>query len=412
MESSKIRDFNLISIFLFDPITSSKIDIEKADFVKNILEEFNLKDNELNYIVVNDKVISKIKTEKIDCIILFPFSSTRFSSLIRLAETNLPIIIGSREDSFGSALEIYEYLADYPNVELTFKPEEFKKKIIILKAAKWIKQVKVCLFNTQDEDLDDIAWYKNPVMLGRLNIHNIDPESFFNVYKNIESEILEKIAEGWKNDYKIIEPSFGDLMKSARVYVAMKETMKSMEAEVAYVLWCGQFTKKLGTKMCFALAKLADDGIPVGCWRGENLLPLLILYSITNKPVFVCEIFTRNNNVVTFRHCFAPSSYTTSKIVLRNWRNMKGTVTGYCQLPKGEVTLVNCGIGDKIIIVKGKLVDCKDLGGENCRMTIWVEIEDETIINRFVGRECAMVYGNHCHEVEELTKQLNLEVIL
>ena len=271
--------------------------------------------------------------------------------------------------------------------------------------------MKICLFDSQDQDLDNIAWYKNPVMLGRLNIHNIDPESFINVYKGIESEALEKIAEEWKNDCRVLEPFFEDLMKSAQVYVAMKETMKSMGAGVAYVLWCGQFTEKLGTKMCFALAKLADEGYPVGCWRGENLLPLLILYSITNNPVFVCEVFTRNQNVVTFRHCFAPSSYSTSKIVLKKWRNMEGTVTGYCQLPKGEVTLVNCGIGDKIVVVKGKLVDCKDLGGKNCRMTIWVEFEDENLINQFVGREFAMVYGDYCQEVKELTERLNLEVI-
>jgi L-fucose isomerase-like protein len=403
--------FNLVSIFFFDTNSSYK-EIEKDDLIKNVLEEFDLEDNELNYVVVNNNDRLKINFENFDCVVLFPFSTTRYSSLINLAETKVPIIIGSREDSFDGALEIYEYLADYPNVEISFEPEEFKEKLRILKAVKWIEKVKVCLFNSEEQDMDNIAWYKNPIMLGRLNIHNINPEYFFNVYNGIESEALEKIAGQWKNDYKVIEPSFEDLMKSVRVYVAMKETMKSMEAEVAYVLWCGQFTEKLGTKMCFALAKLADDGIPVGCWRGENLLPLLILYSITNKPIFVCEVFTRNNNVVTFRHCFAPSSYSTSKIVLRKWRNMEGTVTGYCQLPKGDVTLVNCGIGDKIVIVKGKLVDCKDLGGENCRMTVWVEIENETVINQFVGREFAMVYGDYRHEVKELTKRLNLEVIL
>ncbi|MFX0041564.1 MAG: hypothetical protein ACFE8L_01515 [Candidatus Hodarchaeota archaeon] len=400
-----MESFNLISIFLFDINTSDD------DFIKNILEEFDLKENNLKYIAEKENDLLNIKTENIDCIVIFPFSTTRFSSLINLAETKLPIIIGSREDSFGNALEIYEYLANNPNVELAFELDEFKKRIKIIKAVKWIKQVKICLFNSEDEDLDNIAWYKNPVMLGKLNIHNIDPESFFNIYKSIESEVLEKVVDDWKNDYKVVESSLEDLLKSAQVYVAMKETMKSMGAQVAYVLWCGQFTEKLGTKMCFALAKLADEGYPTGCWRGENLLPLLILYSITNKPVFVCEVFTRNKNTVTFRHCFAPSSYTTSKIVLKKWRNMENTVTGYCQLPKGEVTLVNCGIGDKIVVAKGKLVDCKDLGGKNCRMTIWVEFEDENLINRFVGREFGMVYGDYCEEVKELSEKLDLEAI-
>ena len=90
---------------------------------------------------------------------------------------------------------------------------------------------------------------------------------------------------------------------------------------------------------------------------------------------------------------------------------MEGTVTGYCQLPKGEVTLVNCGIGDKLVIVKGKVLDCKDLGGDNCRMTVYVEIEKGDVVHKLVGREFAMVYGDYAKEVRRIGKRLELEIL-
>jgi hypothetical protein len=91
---------------------------------------------------------------------------------------------------------------------------------------------------------------------------------------------------------------------------------------------------------------------------------------------------------------------------------MKGTVTGYCQLPKGEVTLVNCGLGDKLVVVKGEVVDCKDLGGDNCRMTVWVEHEDETTIRKFVSREFAMIYGDYTEKARKIGEKLGLGITI
>lgn len=90
---------------------------------------------------------------------------------------------------------------------------------------------------------------------------------------------------------------------------------------------------------------------------------------------------------------------------------MEHTVTGYCQLPKGTVTLVNCGIGDKILITKGQVLDCKDLEGDNCRITICVELENEETIRKFVGREFAMVYGDYEKDAKETSQRLGLQVL-
>jgi hypothetical protein len=387
-----------------------KDEAEQEAKSNKILDRLGLS-KDLKFLIRKEEEILQINIYGVDGFVIFPYCTERFSSLIYIAESKLPIIIFSEEDDFGYALDTYEYLADHENVEIAFNPKELEEKIKAIKAARLLEKTKVCVFDFGNWKLDGTAWLQNPIVLGKLSTQNIDKGKFLNAYKNADIKKAESLAKKWmKEAEKVLEPKFEDVVRSARVYLAMKNVMEDMKADAAYVLWCGQFTKELGTKMCFALAKLADDGYPVGCWRGENLLPLLILHAVSNKPVFVCEALSHRRDIITLRHCFAPSTITSCKYILRRWRDMEGTVTGYCQLPKGEVTLVNCGIGDKLVIVRGRVLDCKDLGGDNCRMTVYVEIEKEDAIRKFVGREFAMVYGDYAKEAKQVGKTLGLQV--
>ena len=97
--------------------------------------------------------------------------------------------------------------------------------------------------------------------------------------------------------------------------------------------------------------------------------------------------------------------------MLKKWRDVEGTVTGYVQLPRGQVTLVNCGIDDRVSVFWGEVLGCRDLGGENSRMTITVRMEDGESVRRFLGRECAIVYGDYAVEARGIGARLSLEAL-
>ena len=392
-----------------DPIMG-KSKAQRDAQADRILQKYEL-GAESKLLVRKEKEILGINLHGADAFVIFPYCSDRFAPLIYLAETKKPIIIVSEENTFLNALETYQYLADHDNAELAISPGEVKARIKALKTSKLLQTTKVCLFDAGEWKLEGIAWQKNPLFSDRLNVENVNMEKFLEHVQMADSKEAEELAKKWMKNAKIIEPSLADVTQTARIYLGMKRALREMKANVAYVLWCGQFTKKLQAKMCFALAKLADDGYPTGCWRGENLLPMLMLHAVSKKPVFVAEAFTHKGDTITLRHCFAPTKLTQGKYILRRWRNMEGTVTGYCQLPKGRVTLINCGIGDRMVVAKGKVVDCKDLGGENCRMTVWVRMEKPELIAKFAAREFAMVYGDYGKEAVERAEKWGLSVI-
>ena len=217
-------------------------------------------------------------------------------------------------------------------------------------AANWVKKAKVLVFGMESLKPEKAASWKNPITLRTLNIHHVKPEGLIETCNKASKTKATNLAKQWIAKSRVKEPSFDDVVKSACIYLAFKQIVKEENADAVYVPWCGVFTKPLQAKLCYALARLADDGIPSGCWRGENLLPLLILHAVTRKPVFVCEAHRKRGIALELRHCFSPTKLSEAKPVLRPWRSMPHTVTAYCQLPKGTATLVNSGIGDKILI--------------------------------------------------------------
>jgi len=395
-----------MSIFLLDKksLRTSRHNANK------ILRKFGL-DEDSKHLVKNDKDLLEINTYQADGFVIFPHTLQRFAPLICLAETEKPIIIASEEDTFQNALETYDYLSDHPNVQLAFSPTELKTRVRALEMTKWLNNMKICLFDAAKWQLDEIAWQRNPLFQGKLNVQNADTKMLLEAVNETDTIQAHRLARKWTRESRVSEPSFEDIVKTARIYLGMKKIICDMNANAAYVLWCGQFTKPLEAKMCFALAKLADDGVPVGCWRGGNLLPMLMLHSVSGKQVFTPEAFSNKGKIIKLKHCFAPTKMAETECLLQKWRSMEGTVTGFVKLPKGTVTLINCSVGDRMVITKARVIECKDLGGENCRMTISVELRNEETIRKFVGREFALVYGDYTKEARELAKSLGIKTL-
>ena len=369
-----------------------------------ILQQLGIK-TEAKFFVRKEEDFNHLDTNA-DAYLIFAHCLDRFPYLISLASTGKPIIISSEEGAAGEILDTYEYLSEHDNVKVAFTFDEIRQRLRILKAVKQIMGTKVCVFDSGERSPDGAAWYNNPLIRNKFKTRYIDVQDFEKRYQNVDKKEAESLAKKWMDDSEVKEPSLEDVTKSARLYIAMKDIIEDMKADAAYVLWCAQFEKMLGTKMCLAITKLNDAGYLTGCWRGENLLPMLILHSLTEMPIFFGEVHTYKDGIISLRHCAVPLKIASSTPVLRRWRDRKGTVTAYCEMPKGEVTLVNSGAGDRIAVMKGDVVDCRDLGGTNCRTTVWIKLEDQRLVNRLTGRELAMAYGDYVEEAKEVGEML------
>jgi hypothetical protein len=359
-------------------------------------------------IIRNEKDLAALETSH-DAFILFVHTAAKYPYIELVVETGKPIIIAGEEGAPGDALDAYESLARHENVAVAFDYETIRRKVKIIRTAWSVKNARICLFDSGKRTVEGSPWYSNPLLNGMLKALPVDIDRFSTIYRNVNGKEAENLANSWMDEARVDGPSTEDIARSAAVYLAMRRTIEEMKADAAYVLWCSQFNELIDGKMCFAVTKLNDTGHLTGCWRGENMLPMLILHSLSEKAVFFGEVHTFRDSILAVRHCAVPQSISGMPFVLKPWGDRKGTVTGYCELPEGEVTIVNAGIGDKMIALNGRVFDTKDIGGANCRTTVYVRVEDPEAVRRFCGREIAMAYGDFVSDVEAVGNMLNIE---
>ncbi len=346
----------------------------------------------------------------VDGMVIFVHTMHKFPSLEQLAATGLPIILAGEEGAPGDALDAYEPIAGYENVAMAYAPDEILHRLSILKAAKWIDTAKICLFDRGERSLEARPWYNNPLVQEQLNVEYVDIGRFEKILSGISHEDADSLARSWLEASEAREPGPGDIAKSARLFLAMKQVIDEMHGDAAYVLWCGQFGGLVDGKMCLAIARLNDAGYLTGCWRGENMLPMMILHGLTERPVFFGEMHMLHDGVLSLRHCAVPTSMGVSTPVLRRWRDREGTVTAFCELPNDEVTVVHGGPGDKLVALRGRVIDTEDIGGDNCRTTVYVRLANAGTISGLCGREFAMAYGDHIRDVAEVGDLLGCSI--
>lgn len=347
-----------------------------------------------------------------DVYVVFAHTMTRFSSLMILAHSGVPIILTGEEGFLGTVLDTFEYLAEYRNVRPALTYEEVQRSLRLISAAREVRSIRVCVFDSSARHVEDLPWLTNLLFKNILNVHYVDMDNFNQTFVGVDRKEAEHLAKTWVGSCTVEDVSLGDVINSARVYSAMKKIIEEMGAGAAYVLWCGQFTQMLGTKMCFAITIL-NESYPTGCWRGGNLLPMLILHSLSGDPVFFGEVHTCtvSDDILSIHHCAVPRVLSSQPVILKKWRDMEGTVTGYCTLPEGEVTLLGTGT-DSLIAMRGQVIDCRDLGGKNCRTTVWIKLAEKAPLRSLVGREIAFCYGNYCEDVQELGTLLGISTIV
>jgi len=377
--------------------------------IETILGELRFDDGE-RAIIRRDDDLRRLDTD-VDVMVFFVHTMHKFPFLETQAASGVRMILIGEEGAPGDALDAYESISHYDNVTIALTVDDLKRQLNVLSAARWVAEAKICLFDKKERSPEMKPWCANPLIRGSLTVEYVDIDHFVNVLSGVPHGEADEVARGWLDSMKRREPSREDVAETAELYLAMRSIIEGMKADAAYVLWCGQFADIFAGKMCLAVAALNDAGYPTGCWRGENMLPMMILHGLTEQPVFFGEMHMLRDGVLSLRHCAVPTGLAATKPILRTWRDREGTVTAFCGLPKGMVTVVNGGQGDKLVALKGQVIDTEDIGGDNCRTTVYVRLAEADGVHEFYGREFAMAYGDHIRDVAEVGKYLGRSVL-
>jgi L-fucose isomerase-like protein len=121
-------------------------------------------------------------------------------------------------------------------------------------------------------------------------------------------------------------------------------------------------------------------------------------------------------NTLKISHCVVPTRMAgfdqpPRRYTLRNYHGSRG-VTAHVELDIGQdVTIARLARSmDKIMLLRGELVDCRDTTA--CRTTISLRVSDvREFVHRAFGNHHTIVYGNHTRQTKSLSRVLGIGTV-
>ncbi|MCS7240501.1 MAG: hypothetical protein NZ651_04575 [Candidatus Bipolaricaulota bacterium] len=193
---------------------------------------------------------------------------------------------------------------------------------------------------------------------------------------------------------------------AGRIYAALRRIVAE-EKLAAFSLACFALICE-GFTACWALARLADEGIPSGC-EGDlpGLLALWVSQILTGKPGFLANPVEtdQKRERVLLAHCTVPFSLTDDFSLCTHFESGIGlAVAG--RVKPGPYTLVRFGgkALEKAFIVEGNVLPEHPGREDLCRTQVWLKMPKGAIrklLEEPLGNHHVLIPGHH-HQILRL----------
>lgn len=212
------------------------------------------------------------------------------------------------------------------------------------------------------------------------------------------------------------------LENHARLYLALKKVMAAQGYDWATIK-CWPEMGNLHTQPCGVLARLADEGINIGCEGDVDAgLAAIAQHHLTGLPTFITDMinFDETENLLTYWHCGNAAlslADTDDEVLLRNHPLVGQGTAFYGALREGPVTIARfCNIDGvyKLFLLRGQAVKTRRATKGvmvNVRVDTPVREVLDGIIKNGVPHHYSIVWSDVADELVTLAELLGLAVI-
>ena len=238
-----------------------------------------------------------------------------------------------------------------------------------------------------------------------------------------------KEAENWKNKWveeaiKVVEPSEEEILKSARMYLALKKVMEEKKIDAVTIDCLGlYYGGKLFAYPCLSLFQLNNEGSTGVCEADlDSTVTQLTMRYLTGRPGYVSDpVIDTSSNQIIYAHCVAtnkvygPEDLANPYLIRSHSEDRKGASV-QSLMPLGDVvTTIKINIMEKALSIhQGKTVaNVED--DKACRTKLAAEVDAENILVNWnakfnFGWHRVTFYGDFKKQVIDLAILLGLQV--
>jgi len=237
----------------------------------------------------------------------------------------------------------------------------------------------------------------------------IDSDQLRDYYDRAAEEEARHYQERWMSEaLKVVEPDAQEILRSARMYLALRAAMEEAEAEAVTVDCLGLFySGKLPAYPCLGFFQLNNDGSTGVCEADvDSTLCQLMLRYLTGRPAYVSDpVIDTAVNQIVYAHCvstnrvFGPEGPSNPFVIRSHAEDLEGASV-QSLMPLGEmVTSIKMNPREKVFAIHSARTVANIYDDKGCRTKLAGEVDARTIMDNYrfdvFGWHRVTCYGNY-----------------
>jgi L-fucose isomerase-like protein len=245
---------------------------------------------------------------------------------------------------------------------------------------------------------DEEGFFVNSYVINRIKeifgteVLQMKSEEMNSYYRGVDVSEAEKIKTKWiKEAAKVVEPSEDEILKSAKLFLAIKKAMDDKNAD-AFTVDCLSlcYEHKLPAYPCLSLFQLNNDGIPGACEADlESAITQMLIQYLTGRPSYVSDpVIDTATNQIIYAHCVAtnrvygPDGLANPYIIRSHAEDRKGASVQSLMPLEETVTTVKVSLDKAFAIHQGKTIANVEQD-KGCRTKLAAGVEAEKVLERY-----------------------------
>lgn len=253
-------------------------------------------------------------------------------------------------------------------------------------------------------------------------LEEVSVEEVNSAYRRVRTRSAQEWADKWVREAKkVVEPTPEDILKAARLYLAVKSIMNVRGGDAITINCLGLvYSGRLEAYPCLAWFQLNNEG-STGCCEADvdSTITQLMMRYMTGRPGYISDpVLDTATNRIIYAHCvamskpFGPDGPANPYIIRSHAEDGKGASI-QSLLPIGEkITTLRISIWDNSIILHtGKTVANID-DPKGCRTKLAAEVDARKILRNWTHTwHRVTFYGDWREDVKSFAKLKGLKVI-
>jgi hypothetical protein len=261
---------------------------------------------------------------------------------------------------------------------------------------------------------------------------SVSVDEIVKVHQAIDLKMAEAEAqECWiRPAKKIVEPTREEIIKSARMYLAMKKIMVDRQAQAITIRCLGGIPIGILGYPCLGFSRLCDEGLVGACEADmDSTLTMLLFRYAFGVPGFITDpLFDTSKDALIHAHCTAPTrmdgfASPRAPFMIRTHRDDNRGASLEVEMRVGQpITCAKLVNLDTVLLSRGKIIEITDFDDRGCRTQITTEVADaRRMIENWGGGVLqgdmmtqlhrVVFYGDRLRDVRDLAHLMGLRVV-